>query len=562
MMRRLTTILALALATLTLSACVTIPTSGPVAVGEVDTQDAQEGSVFTPQGPKDGSTQDQILLGFLGAGVAPRDDFAIAREFLTPEMQARWDPRSSVTIRAEAIESTRVSERVLEASVLASQQVSVDGSMTQQEGTRNRLSFEFELVDGEWRISAAPDGIVLTPFYFGQLYRETVLQWYSVTEDTLVPEVRWFERSGEDMPSQVIDALLQGPSAWLAPTVRLQTRFGMSLVAPPTVRSNGVLDVRLTAPQIGEIPRGEIERFALQVARSLDLPATPVVSVSLEGSSSFTVSSENAGELRDTAADTRPLITSEGSFQYIGTGEPLLFDYGPTLVEEEAESFAMLRDGTGGIARAGETAFWIDGASMETVPLPVLPVLIEPSLDSSGWVWMMQGEDLTKARLWRAGQFVTLDLPEQQGERITAMEVSRDGTRLAIASTNGTESYVQIASITRNGSGVPTRVNTPLQLPELQGEITHLTWASSTSVVAVFAGVSGVEAAELVVGGRVEALAPPGSPIAQLVGASSVTAGVESLRMVTNDGRLFSYRQERWILVTTPSPVQLLASQV
>ena len=72
--------LAAALAVLALAGCVAIPDGGPVVEGQVDADEQTNDFVFLAQEPQPGATQEEIILGFLGAAISPADDYAIARE--------------------------------------------------------------------------------------------------------------------------------------------------------------------------------------------------------------------------------------------------------------------------------------------------------------------------------------------------------------------------------------------------------------------------------------------------------------------------------------------------
>ena len=42
--------------------------------------------------PEPGATAQEVLAGFVQAGVGSEDDFAVARAYLTEEASAQWDP--------------------------------------------------------------------------------------------------------------------------------------------------------------------------------------------------------------------------------------------------------------------------------------------------------------------------------------------------------------------------------------------------------------------------------------------------------------------------------------
>src|SRR5690606_14037243 len=89
---RLRALAVLSAALLTLAACASIPDPGPVNEGDADVSPV-EPLVPIQEGPNPGDDPQAILRGFLTAsagGVAT--DFSVAREFLTEDAAAEWDP--------------------------------------------------------------------------------------------------------------------------------------------------------------------------------------------------------------------------------------------------------------------------------------------------------------------------------------------------------------------------------------------------------------------------------------------------------------------------------------
>ena len=70
---------------LLLSGCASIPSSGPVQAGDpLPADTANDVDILVP-GPADGAGQRDILEGFITAALSPRNNYQVAREFLTAE---------------------------------------------------------------------------------------------------------------------------------------------------------------------------------------------------------------------------------------------------------------------------------------------------------------------------------------------------------------------------------------------------------------------------------------------------------------------------------------------
>lgn len=175
-----------AVAVLTMTGCTGLPTSGQVNVGlslEDGLPDFDPNQIAS--GPTDGASPQDIVAGFLEAGVTPTEGWSTARLFLTPEFANQWRADAGVTIDASlssrsfetAAEDENPEEAEADVAVTLDQVAGVDdtGAYTPAPGTAKSA---FHLVlndDGQWRISEAPDGIVLDADSFEQVYDRHVL---------------------------------------------------------------------------------------------------------------------------------------------------------------------------------------------------------------------------------------------------------------------------------------------------------------------------------------------------------------------------------------------------
>ncbi|WP_279403181.1 hypothetical protein [Arthrobacter sp. JCM 19049] len=76
------------------------------------------------------------------------------------------------------------------------------------------MDVELSEIDGEWRISKAPDGIMLESSFFERIFAPRTLYFYDASYKYLVPDIRWFSsRSGA--ATSVVEALLEArPPTW------------------------------------------------------------------------------------------------------------------------------------------------------------------------------------------------------------------------------------------------------------------------------------------------------------------------------------------------------------
>jgi ABC-type glycerol-3-phosphate transport system substrate-binding protein len=99
-MRRLPVIVVAIAVAVSLAACAGIPTSGSVTAGNLVNDEVDPVIGFAPQGPRQDSSQEEILADFIAAATNPQSDYDVARQFLAEGFEGKWDPDASTTVRA------------------------------------------------------------------------------------------------------------------------------------------------------------------------------------------------------------------------------------------------------------------------------------------------------------------------------------------------------------------------------------------------------------------------------------------------------------------------------
>src|SRR5690606_23399907 len=106
--------------------------------------------------------------------------YEVAREYLTQAFAEEWDPGAGATIdvlgerEVETVDETMLRLEVTPAAALGS------NGLYEEPESRAPISLEyrFEQVDGEWRISAAPPGIVIDEVSFMGVFRSYTLYFF------------------------------------------------------------------------------------------------------------------------------------------------------------------------------------------------------------------------------------------------------------------------------------------------------------------------------------------------------------------------------------------------
>lgn len=545
--------LAAAVLLLVLTACSGMPTSGQVYPGNEPLGVEEEpGVAFAPDGPQAGASPQQIVDGFLRAGSGPQESWATAREFLTPDLANSWRPRDSVTIDRLADRSTAVTAETddvaaVSASVSSTGVLDATGVYTPQSGS-SELPYELERVDGEWRISAAPDGIVLFEEVFRTVFEPASLYYFDLEWEHLVPDVRWYPTAYA--ATWAVTALVgELPSAWLVGAVQSAFPEGIGPVGG-VGPSGGLAEVELEeeALTLDSQTLGRMQAQLDATIRSVDRVGARMT---VDGSPLQAV----PAAVRATRVDTRSLVqTDDGRFGFLDEDEvePLgelsaaIEALGlVTAVETSAgQDFAAVRSAAGSVLRAAD-----DGTS---VLLDSRPGLVAPSIDTFGAVWSVPESSPQAVRVFELdGTSADVSGAWPDAADITAMQVSRDGARVAALVSTGGRSEVWVAGIRRPDGQAP-ELGVPFVLTSGLGEGLALAWLDDTTL-----GVLDRTSGELRL--REQPVGGPGTDLTVPAGAADVVGGNSSPRLLTEDGAVYVRQTTIWRELATG--VNVLAAQ-
>lgn len=469
-------------ATLVLTGCAGIPTSGPVGSFTIGDESSDDKLLTLADGPQDGQTPAEILAGFLAAQRAPQNNYGIARLFLSDELRGEWSPTAFVRVSDSAmVASPDGGEDRLRIDANVRAVVDSSGSYTElQRPEQQPLDYAFvQNADGEWRISEAPEGTVISSRGFERSFIANPLYFFDPSGTALVPDLRWFPDTAS-RAERTVRQLLAGPSPWYQNGV-LITSFPTGVQLDPGVTiEGGTATVALSADVAAQ---DADTRWRMQQQLRLSLSALGEVKAVQMTAGGFPVEVPSGKPAESSfLAKADPLGLAEGGFGYLSA----------SAVDPVAGiSDAVLQLGALGatLARGGESVavrnargVWLVRVGAAPLLLDERPGLIDPSIDSRGFVWTAVGGD--------ADSIVAIDAPGQPHElpapnldgSILALEVSRDGTRLLIATQGAAGPALTIAGIVRDGDGVPTGFGEPLDLTIAAAPLVDAGWVDSSTV--------------------------------------------------------------------------------
>lgn len=539
-------------AALLLSACAGLPTSGDVSVGLV-LGESPDDVDFLPvaSGPIKGAGPQEIVEGFLEAGVTTSDNWDTARDFLAPPLQRAWRPAAGVSIDAgtdtrvitsSVPEETAEDADTAEVQVLLDLLASVDdsGAYSEALGASPVMFSLARMDDGEWRITRAPDGIVIDELRFPNVFEGYPLQYFDSAWTRLVPDMRWFPRR-QSPATTVTQALIDGaPSAWLDPAVQTGFPADVQLAQDAVLIADQVAEVALTRPAVG-LDQLTLSRMRTQLQATLKAAGVSVSQVrfSVDGRTL------DAGvvELLDSPPDPGSLVLQDGVFGRIvgdeiepipGISEEIVAIAEPIVSVDVAtdESRAAVQLADGRVFLVGDE---------NRVELDTRTGLIEPSLDPYGYTWTVPGGDPSALQA-SGSDVVALAIANAwpNASSISDLRVSADGARVAAVITVGQQHWVVVAAVVRDSAGVPTELGDVKQLSQVAAPAMGLAWLGAERL-AVLIDPQTPQVLTEMVGGPGALETAPGDAVS-IAGARS--AG--GVRVLGAGGQLFAHAGSAW----------------
>jgi len=531
-MRRRAALAACALAAaLILAGCANIPSSGSVSKLTIPQGGAGSEPISLPDHPVKGASQQEILEGFIKAGRGPALNYSVAREFLTDDFRNKWNPNAGALISSSPIVSATIGDNELQIAVSVSAEVDADGLYTAYVDAPSKpLQFHFKKDSkGQWRISSAPDGTVLTPNRFASIFRFYDLYFFDPAFQYLVPDRRWFATSTQ-VPSRIVKELLAGPPDWLKGAVVSAFPSGTELTSAPEIDSSRAT-VDLTSGVSSESAAGR-RRMTQQLTQSMSTVAPASASITVGGFPLTVTDGPEPDHLETVLQD--PIGFQKGQFgTLVGSAVRPLPGIGSAI-----DKLAMLGAAVG---HQGDQVAALTAAGVSIVRGSTAAVVLDsrrglavPSLDPENFVWSVPVNQPGAIIAYDAGGKPHAVAFSFDGQ-VISMAVSRDGTRLLMAVRTSSGPKLFVAGIIRDRDLVPTSLGPPNYLPTGSSPIIGASWAGSGSVVVLSQEGDSTAVDTYDLGGQKQRLGALDAGIA-VVGGN----GNGGIRVLDSSGSVFS----------------------
>ena len=415
------------------------------------------------------------------------------------------------------------------------------------------LRYEFQLIGGQWRISAAPDGTVIDENTFNDVFSAQPVYFYDPGFRYLVPDLRWFPR-GASAPTKLVNAVLNGPSSWLAGALVSAFPEGSKLTADAVqvVGREAMVDLNSEALNAD---RQTLQRMKAQLAASL--PSGLSVEITIDQNSVVIDDLASRAPIIDPRVDARALVLRGGEFGFLAaTGQ------GITPIDGLSDAIAQLAPTAVTLASGQGSAAVLAGAGVYVVRVDEQPVLLDsragllaPSIDNDRFVWSVPANDPSALVVYSPeGEATVLPTPWPEATSISAVKISRDGARLIALLGTGSETRFVVASVIRT-DGTPTGIGAPVLLASGGKVGLDATWIDELTVASLSTLPSGETVIVAQQVGGVSSTVDPPVDSRFLVGSNTV----RDLRIVTGTGTLSVQRGAGW--QARIDDVALLATQ-
>lgn len=484
---------AVSLATL-VSSCAGLPTNDRVTQHSsgLDVKSVNTSPARAP-GPLAGATPEAIIEGFVRAGVDSIENYAVARQYLSPSFASRWNPVGTTRVYRNTVQPRSDDSGTAEGTyhVRFQQTATVNSqgiTSTFPEAQTETQDFTVVMEDNQWRINSCPDGLWLDGTEFERVFSPCRLYFYDRAFRYAVPDIRWFPHTDRYF-ELLVRTLMIGPASYLKDVAFSALNESMSLETA-TMSGNQDVLVRLSGERLDD---NRLARVREQIMHGLEnfsgLGKTEVfyngTLIPENAPSGFSAVKLNPGvPARTVAINSNGQMVARDDYMS-NAGEQLLLrgvsQLSSPAMGYSADVYACLAN---------------DAASLYTVYQGTArrvwqsTALTAPSFDAYGWVWAADGGGIVRAfkpdseDANERERGVDIGLSWQRNLSFTSVNVSHDGARIAIVASTEGASAVIISGIVRDDAGKPLHLT---EMVRLSSSVTprNARWAGDQSVVVV-----------------------------------------------------------------------------
>ena len=531
-----------------LSACASIPSTGPIVQGQRVDVLRNDGYVrVLARPPVTGMSPEAIVRGFLVASASIPDGDDTARAYLTTAAASAWNAQRSTTVYDAAALTVTVEsdDRVR---ITAPKIGTIDSRnryITAAAGETFEDLLQLRQVDGEWRIDSAPKALYLGEGDVRRSYRPYPVYFFDTDRSRLVPEFVLLPIGSGGQATQLMRSLLAGPSAEFGPAlvsaIPRGTTLGFRSVSIDGTTASVPLDRTALA-----VAADQRDALLAQIVWTLStLPQVVLVRVSVDGevlTSSTGNSTYTAGDFvsvdPEDAAPTAKLafVRAEQVFE-LRDGQRRQLPVGAA-----SSAVALSRSGDlAAIVTQDRKIIFVTQNGSSPRPIAVGRDLARPQILADGRLWFVDRETQGGLRTWDAEAGVQRVTTGIAGDaRILDYAIAPDRSRIALVVNNGVTTTLRLGVIARTETGY--QVVGLARVEQKLSSVSTVTWESMQNLI-VLGSVGAVVVQPIRLSLPTGELTLLGGP----ANAVTITAAIGQPIIVGDEaGQLWEYRDSRW----------------
>jgi hypothetical protein len=545
---RSTLVAALLAAMLATTGCAQLPKSGEIKSGpNVESGLETDYLYYSPSGPTDGDSQEEIVLGFLNAGTGPQNDFEVAKSYLSNIFKTQWDPNNEVLIQDGNPKVTLTLDGTASVVIPIAAKINFRGQyQSMPPGSTETVRFKMRKEAGQWRITSAPNLISVIRPVFDVVFKAYALYFFDNQLKQLVPDVRWFP-SRASTSTRLVSALLGGPSDWLSTAVKSAIPAGTKLSLSTVTVADGIATVDLSSKAL-EASAAERRMMQVQIRETLiQLNSVYSVNVTVQRSAleanSWTFPNVQNQIVTPVALYENELVhlDSDGS-NPIGGSKALLSQLSAIDFAVNTEEKKVLVTTKDGIYQT---------ALGKIIQEPKLLVkgdgYLSPILDATGYAWVIPKSGNRQILVFNPeGKRVPFSSGWLSDTDRLSFSMSNEGSRIVVAAGTNENSRVYVASVVRDKDGNPVKFGSPIK-PVGQLGAQSVTWLDNIRIAILGNNIDGyTQPIIAMVGGGTRSLT------AIRDGVKVVGSGQAASVFILDVGTaMYQFRGSNWSLVAT-----------
>ncbi len=479
-----------------LPACSTVPTASvPVQITEAPARPAGDVGI-EPVGPAPDAPPEEIVRGFVDAAASTLQRHPVARDHLAGDAAAGWSDEAGITlVGADYATVTTDAGTVRMTGDLVG---TVDPRGIFADAPEDVFTHDFTLtdVDGQWRITNPPDGLVMLVPDFERLYDDLSAYFVDPTEQRVVPDPRYV-LGGEAQPTTLVQRLLDGPSPALAAGVG-NALAGVTLARAATVDGS---TVTVDLDGLGDASPVQLSQLCAQLVWTLDqLDGVSSVRVTVDGDPLTLPGVPIVQRTDDWAAFSPESVPADADGHHLDAGRLMTVDgqpapgpagtgaYGLASAAVWADPRTSALTDMVGVSVSGPTATLLAGKyGQDLVAQGTASRYSAPTVAATRPEFWVVRDETAVVRVPAGGSLQPVNAPTLPGQgRATALQLSPDGVRAAVVVNGSNGSALLVGTVVRTDDGSVALRDLREVAPALNG-VLDVAWRTAGSLMVLAA---------------------------------------------------------------------------